>query len=694
MTIKQSLCWTILSFAWLPAVGTPPAGQAGPSMAGTKAVIPDSANHISGNPPQANPPDSTQKSRSVLTDSLKSVSADSISSQVPVVADSLLDSAAVSAPDSLETVPGDTLSILDMQFKTGPLMSLLKADSSLGRGSRYGSFADLFDQLPATFFMHHGSVGQMADGSLFSAHGAPFILDYDGLILNDPLTGAADLNLLPVQSIEQFELITSGHGRRFGLAPAGQLLQVDTRNMAALPVKTRVAYRTGDNGYDEVDARLGMLASQRLAINAGGVLKSYGGTTLFSDYKAQKINAKIDIKLNPTWTARYLLLYNIFNRDEPFLNFETNPGFYYYHHKDYRFDHGFRLQRGRFFTAMLQYTALHRELYTPNRNIIKQQHEIDVVRLTTRFYKPVGGLDLNAGLNGEFLHPISNRLPARSRYSTGAWGYISSRPRNKLFWNGGIRLEKQRDYDMFIQPEFSLTFTPKDSFKIQLWASQQNTAPGLYALHADEPFKRGAKDLKPSSFSHAGAGIEIKNHFFDLYAALSATLAQDRIAEQPESTASDTLVYTNLPRHVITSADLFLNAGLYKGLSAWTKLKLFLFPGPDSRRYRVNIPDACLQGYLQYRNIYFQNNLDLSLRMGCTFMNARPGPEPWYAPVSPSATEMGLFIIPYVHAIFAIKDVVLFISLHNFTGQEYQHMYGYPMPGSQLRWGVVWRFDD
>ena len=63
-------------------------------------------------------------------------------------------------------------------------------------------------------------------------------------------------------------------------------------------------------------------------------------------------------------------------------------------------------------------------------------------------------------------------------------------------------------------------------------------------------------------------------------------------------------------------------------------------------------------------------------------------------PVSPYSRVLDPIAVPYIQAFFKIKDATLFVIMRNPLQQEYQLTYGYPMPVSQFRWGLVWRFVD
>ena len=89
---------------------------------------------------------------------------------------------------------------------------------------------------------------------------------------------------------------------------------------------------------------------------------------------------------------------------------------------------------------------------------------------------------------------------------------------------------------------------------------------------------------------------------------------------------------------------------------------------------------------------FFKDNLATQLRLGAIYLGERNRPVPYYAPYSPNIETLNPAVTPYLHANFFIKDVVLFVALQNPLGLEYERVYRYAMPQTQLRWGLSWRF--
>ena len=108
----------------------------------------------------------------------------------------------------------------------------------------------------------------------------------------------------------------------------------------------------------------------------------------------------------------------------------------------------------------------------------------------------------------------------------------------------------------------------------------------------------------------------------------------------------------------------------------------------------TNLPETHAKGFLQVSHVFFAGDLNSSLRLGASFYGKRYGPQPIYLQSTPTNSTMDAVIIPYVHAILIIKDVTFFVAMQNFLGLDYEGVYGYPMPKTQLRWGFVWNLFD
>ncbi|NOY60957.1 MAG: hypothetical protein GXO75_18765 [Calditrichaeota bacterium] len=595
-------------------------------------------------------------------------------------------------PDSTTTALNAPADSLKMQQVVAEIFCF---DSTFYQGSNYGSFADVFDWMPGAYFFNRGSVGQPAYGFLFSGNKNSFVLEYDGLVLNDPLTGMADLNLLPTESVGSMKY--GGVEKRDNrFLPTGQTLRIRSRDMASLPIKSRVGYRTG-TGYDDNDVRLGIQPSPQLKINAGGLLKNYAGTTVHSKYRAQKVNVKIERSLGKAWNLGYVFLMNKFDLDVPFAPGYVSPiELSQPHQKDVRYDHGLSIANSKFH-SFFQLTNLHREFYGYRHSVVDQVHDVTRLRSTSEYAQPLGFAKLNVGLNWQLVRLNSKDWGQHTSWELAGLANISNEAGEKIFWNAGAKILKARDFGPFVLPELRMHYAFNPKIKSVFWLNRQEIVPSLEARYVRGPFAQGNKKLETEIHDQFGIGLEGSNSRIKLFAAASLTHVQNEIALDPDkmTAAADTsglAGYCNEGTYWRSSLDARIDLKLFSDLHLVSKIKLFKALNTNSQM--TNLPVLSAFNYVQFSGVFFQGDLDARIRVGAEFLSERFGPVPYYADYSPTTAVLNPVITPYLHGIFIIRDVTLFASLLNPLSLEYERVYGYPMPKAQLRWGFVWNFFD
>jgi hypothetical protein len=569
----------------------------------------------------------------------------------------------------------------------------LRGDSTLIKGAAYGSFADLLDHFPGFFVAHRGSVGQPAFASLFAGITGTMTLAYDGLILNDPLTGLADLNLVPTESVAEMAILSTHHGRRLGFYPLGGSLQLRSTDLADVPIKSRAGYRTGQNGFDDIDIRLGIRSSPAMAINAGAVLKNYAGTSLNSVYEGQKINARIDRRVFNDWNMRYVLLMNKFDLGVPL----AHKVFGYEdlslpHSKDERQDHGLVLSRG-LTTAAVQYTGLSREFYGAGHAVVDQVYDARVFRLTGQWGRTVGFFNLSAGASWHATSLDSSDWgAARTEWASDAWLHAAGGSGGPLSWGGGVRFRSSEGYGNCLHPEMSLCFTPRQDLIFFSWLSQNRTYPSIHSRASLGPFAKGSSDLRAAESSQAGIGFERRGRL-TLFLTLSARRTRDQIARLYDPARDQMPLYQNLSSYNRISLDGLVRYS-YGSWLTWVLKAKYQKQQKVEEVPLVNTPDFFCHTYFQFHKILFSGDLDARLRLGTVYLSRRHGPIPYYAEVSDHLVPMEGAAAPFAHVIFIIKDVTLFAAMQNIPGTDFERLYGYTMPKSQFRWGFIWHFVD
>lgn len=570
--------------------------------------------------------------------------------------------------------------------------SLISFDSTLIKGSEYGSFADLFDLLPGGYQQDRGSVGQQSEGFLFGGTSASFVLDYDGLILNDPITGKADFNLIPVESIDRIDLPLQSGGSSSAFNPAGQTLRIEQLDLAGLPIRSRVAYRTG-TGYDDNDVRLGIQATPELKINAGGILKNYGGTLQFSKYRAQKVNLKIERRLG-AWQLNYLLLMNKADTDIPVVDIQYTGGeFRLPHQKDVRYDHGLFLSRGQFRTT-LQYTDLKREYYGYRHTFIDLLNKTRRVRLESQ-YSLVSFLG-NWVFAGRYdlLSLNSNEWGKHNQSTLGLMARLSANVRPDWGLNVQTAMHYNKDFDFFNETSASSHWRIAEGAELSGWLLRQTILPSMEARFAQDYLRNGDNTILPEQLLQAGLAWKLKRDRIEFFAANTLQQIRSQIISRLDESVEEWRFpnqYQNLDDFGRYSFDFNAVYQFVDWLSATGKLK-YMYDFQEHNH--INLPDFFWQGYFKFFNYLEKYDVDAQFRIGGEVTGPYAGANSLLSDVSDEYLQKGWQFYPYLHLIFEIGDVTLFGALLNPMNLDYIRVYDFPFPKAQLRWGFSWNFVD
>ena len=599
-------------------------------------------------------------------------------------ADSLSAKADTAAVDTVAPPP-------PFDFREHPALVLrgLYRDSTMIIGSRYTSFGDVLDWLPGGYYANLGASGQLAYGSLFGAPAGEFVLDYDGLVLNNPINGAADLNLVPTQAFGNFGVVHSAF-RPWGDLPLGASLYVRPQSIADNPIRSQVGYRTGYYGYDDIDVRVGIVTSKKQWIDCGGLIKNYVGLKPNQVYDGQKINLTVNRRLGADWLAKYMILFNLRKTDVPLAApLPDWPGFDNSQQKDRRTDHAVQFLYKSRFKTILQFTKFEQDLHAQQRSVFDERHDAYVYRLASEANGPLGFAAWRAGLAGSATFLSSNNWGKKQEWQAKGFGDLHGKLSEKLNWLAGARLQSQHTFNPVILPEFNLFYAADTTTRFSLWANQVVKYPTLQQRFADGPFALGGDNLTAARYDQVGvAGEKQTNNLF-----LHGSLAWQRRSHQIAALVSDEVIrYVNLPKRSLLSLSA---AADYQFCTKWR----FVFKGDAFKALKndavfVNRPDFYVKTFLQYHLIKFKGDLNARLRLGAFVLGGRRGPLPYYAEASPQTVALKPSVYPYLHAVLLYRATEIFLSYENYIDADMQYVYGYSMPSLWFRYGFIWHFVD
>ncbi len=578
----------------------------------------------------------------------------------------------------------------------------MSPDSSwLAQGSSYGSFADIFRTLPAAWAPDRGATGQPAVGALFASRPGYAWLRFESVDLDNPLTGVVDLNDVPTEAIGQVRLALPDSQPRLTTDPLARGLEMTVRDMASVPIHTAVGYRTGGRGFDDVIARLGIQASPVLKINAGAMVKSEAGNTEHENYSEDKFDLVAERSLGDQTNMKYTLLHH--RRDADLIlpqipaTLELNPhplvpGLLWPHLKQVRTDHALSVHQAWQWQTRLQWTRLQHEIHDFRYTHLDDRHDVDRLRWE--------------GVWRVVRTPLSLAVGSRlqwTKLSESAWGEHEDW-QGRIWVQGGLPLSSQSGLslraglytadqsDDAIEPELSFCTDLFKGWKSRIWLHRIHRRPSLEQRFSTGPFVPGNADLGSEQMTAVGIVLSRTSAAFDCFASLAAEEVTDPVIAvwNPET---DSPEYRNGARQRQLAAHLYLT------LRWWQHWSLRLQAGHVKRLQPESAPilgRPASEGrlWLQYRNVWFQGDLDARLRLGLYAFGAQTGMFPLGVTQQGHRYHLDSALVPSVDVTLVIKDATLFAALYNPMALHVEPVPGYPMPDTLLRWGLVWTFVD
>ncbi len=576
----------------------------------------------------------------------------------------------------------------DFRLRSLGRLHSLKIDSTTLSDPLCISQGDAADRLTGALFFRTGSLGQPAYASLFAGGSDEMVLIYDELLLDHPVTGRADLNAVPLQSIGEATVLHTPD-KPFAFLPLGQTLHVRSMSLADNPIRSQVSYYNGGHGYDDVDARLGALASERLQIDAAGTVRGYNGHLPNSLYDGHQIDVRIKRRVGRNMLIRYLLLANRHAAHVPL--FQPIAGYERLRsplQKEKRSDQALVFRYRDDLTAVLQFTAMDWDRRDEQRSLYHDPHDLRRWRTAVEWAPLVGPFQWRVGLTARRTSDKSPLWGNHLQHYAAAYGAVAVSVAERLQLGARVSAEKSSGFSPRLLPELSLLHTSADSaLSLALWANRTVVFPSLQASYNKGFFAWGNPNLRPGIVDRIGFAAERRQRRMFLAAAASLQSHQDRIAI---SFNGERTVYANVQPYRSALVDLqarFENGNTLFGLRGQAYR-------PFSAPTEADRPSARLQAFAEYHLVRFKGDLDVRLRIGGELVGGLVAPTPWTAEFSPWKRPMRLQKRPYAQVTLHYHSADIFFAYENLLDEEVQMVYGYPLPRRWMHWGFIWRFVD
>jgi len=98
---------------------------------------------------------------------------------------------------------------------------------------RFATVEELLDQVPGAKVTRSGGIGSRSTLGLRGSKPEQVLVLLDGVRLNSPERGAADLSTIPVRQVQEIEVIRGGGAARFGSDAVGGVVLITTRKAAS-----------------------------------------------------------------------------------------------------------------------------------------------------------------------------------------------------------------------------------------------------------------------------------------------------------------------------------------------------------------------------------------------------------------------------------------------------------------------------
>ncbi len=547
--------------------------------------------------------------------------------------------------------------------------------------------AQVVANLPLLFLHDRGAPGQPLAFSALGSSWREVGVMVDGLDLRDPVSGTADLTLVPTFWLAHLRLEpVRAHWRPPG-SSVGATLQAGARRHEAPRALSHVGYENGDWGVRAVDVALGMRLSPRLDLLAGALLAGFDGFGPRQQYDAQRIRATAAVRLGSDWQARYSGLLTKAEAEQTptpqdlALRKAILPV-----GKDQRLDHALAIARGNG-TLELQALVAHTELRREFHDYPLRLRWVDEARSLTlaasasragRSLAGIAGASLQAcGLASE---QMGDHLDVEGRVRLGLRTQSHRSWHLSFVWDGVAR----QGAPFYLAPAVQATAELGSLWRLTLDVSREVFFPSFQERYGVFP-ARGDVHLRPWAVHRVVTAVTGRRPQATWYAA--AFVRQSAGEVLPSLTESgDALAFAQ-------SAVSHRLAGLAAAFSAQPLRRLQFRAWLSAQRPLCGdkrlpeVPDwfAALRG--AYDVALFASDLDLKLSLSCKFLGLRYDAQ--------YLQRLGAVAIPSVELEARIMhNANVWLCLDNLLGLDYQTVWGYPMPKQFFAWGINWSFVD
>jgi outer membrane cobalamin receptor len=592
---------------------------------------------------------------------------------------------------------------------------------------RWGDYSYLGDalwEIPGAFIRDLGSTGQPSQLTLRGLGWHEIAVLVDGRPANEPLTGTANLNLFPIQSIQRIEYQTGVRGFLHGFNGTGGTLNIITEDFYTNRPYSRIRYSEGGYSFLSLDGIFSQNLTRRLNFSAAFQRRTLDGRFPNSNYDAWNLRVKLRYLSSDHVN---LVFSEVYDQTKVGLNggvdlTKTPPA--------YIFD---ELQATVENTD--SYEKVHRHDLTATLDL-RWLEDTTIVSRATAYYS-----NNLREYRDEDNRPNPNGVFIQSNHCTAWYGLKLFQDFQKLGnqISLGAEIQKQQVLEspnVGVREETSANLTGKVELDVPVlkpaafarydryrgehlgsygadanlvllpWVSAYGGYSVSYRMPTiQELYAHGIPQGSSESTAvnekerHTLVEVGIETHVADLL-ELRGSYFHRRIENAIIADAlalpgvfPSALIH-NIPEEILEGVDgsITLKVWRFLGTGTWTYL-VQRQGGIEKQIY----PKFSASGEIAYRQVLFENHLDLKVGLRGRFFTCDFGEQ--YNPetmmyVQNTTAELNQNGGADLFLVGKIGSAYIHVILENITGQQYMLTPFYPMTPQKIRFGIEWEFLD
>lgn len=554
----------------------------------------------------------------------------------------------------------------------------------------YKDLGDVLSYLPGFFTKNLHFPGQK---SVVIKHGLPsnyLMILVDGRPMKDPHTNILDLNLIPVESMKELSVENELFSPIFT-----DVVNISIDRYSDNLPYSRVYFHKGPSDFSDVDVTFGQNVSKKMDALVGFTLKGFSGPLKPQSYEHHIARAKLHYDYSPRWRFFYSWLYNRikFHEIGPLISAKqyATPNA---RSLQLRHDHTITI-KGNILNSDYQnlliniyFSSIDKKFKDQSYPIFSKNNfnytgffsELDH-QLATHYLKAAvlvehdwtNGDDVGKKHQSSFLIGIND-----------AW-FLS----DKNGFQGKIDFYSQTDQGINLNGGVGAFFKFTQYLKSTVGISHTVRLPTLTELYAKQ-YIQGNSALQPEKIESANLGFQLQsvNHL-----SLNINFYLNHINDLIDyQIISDSLIqFENHDDQNRYGIDVQFQWLFWKKFEIGTNIGLV----NDKNNQLYYQPKKMIYGYIQYRDHFFQNDLKVNIKFESRFWGSRWSNLLHPYKFFPDFVKLPQDVIINLFGFFEIMgNLKAYWGIENILNREYQLVYGYPMNGRTIHYGLRWEFRE